>query len=540
MSYIERIRGPQSVTVVPANGVRREITDGIHPYAEGIRRAWLTRLDDLAGRPWSHGDAWDTNCFQTARKLIELANSSWSGYGHSDARTDYFNHAPRDHVWDKREKCWDQASVVAASVALPEPAPNDSYVIPEPTILPAETTAPVGDEDASVDVGALIRERLPLLDFVHLMSTEDEGEEWIVEPILPARRLVALYSAPKVGKSLLMLEIAVGIALGVTVLGVTPTPRKVLYVDFENDPRGDVKRRLEAMGYGAGDGQRLNDGLCYLSFPTIAKLDTAQGGYELLTAAQEYGCEVVVIDTVSRAVGGEENDNDTWLAFYRDTGMRLKGAGIACIRLDHSGKDLEKGMRGGSAKYGDVDAVWKLSAASETVLELICTDHRMPIEEDRLTLVREVAPNLHHRVAGDRTVALDAKEKELDDALDRLGIDAGTSVRQAKAKLREHGITFKNPVLERVLRARRMRLPQASPAPSGDASPQSLRPSPRPVSLKGDREGTTPVPKGTPSDDDVVKPMFVVACRRCYVQIHRDQATSGLCPKCVRETGLAP
>jgi hypothetical protein len=56
----------------------------------------------------------------------------------------------------------------------------------------------------------------------------------------------------------------------------------------------------------------------------------------------------VVIDTVSRAIDGEENSNDTW----------LNQLGIAMIRLDHSGKDETKGMRGGSAKSGDVDAVW--------------------------------------------------------------------------------------------------------------------------------------------------------------------------------------
>ena len=45
-----------------------------------------------------------------------------------------------------------------------------------------------------------------------------------------------------------MLEIAVGIARGTEVLGVTPDrPRNVLYVDFENDPRGDIRSRLEAM-----------------------------------------------------------------------------------------------------------------------------------------------------------------------------------------------------------------------------------------------------------------------------------------------------
>jgi uncharacterized protein YndB with AHSA1/START domain len=96
-------------------------------------------------------------------------------------------------------------------------------------------------------------------------------EEWIVEPLLPARRMIALYSAPKAGKSLLMLEIAVAIARGTEVLGATPDrPRRVLYVDFENDPRGDVRTRLEAMDVGPDQ----LDNLCYLTFPSLAKFDT--------------------------------------------------------------------------------------------------------------------------------------------------------------------------------------------------------------------------------------------------------------------------
>lgn len=532
MSYIERIRGPQQATVVPINGARREVADGVHPYAAAIRSAWLDRLDSLAARPWQQGDAWDTNCFVTARKLIELANSPWSGYGLADARADYLAHAPRDSKWDEREKCWVQAEKKAGAVMLPEPPPREEWIVPDVTILDAEV--------ADSEVGEAVRTRFPLLDFADLLSSDDDGEEWLLEPLLPARRLVALYSAPKVGKSLLMLEIAVGLALGAPTLGVTPEPARVLYVDFENDPRGDIKRRLEAMGYGPDDGIRLNENLCYLSFPTMAKLDTAQGAFELVTAVNEYACQVVVIDTVSRAVSGEENDNDTWLSFYRHTGLSLKQAGVACLRLDHSGKDAEKGMRGGSAKYGDVDAVWRLTASSATVLELVCTDHRMPLHEDRLTLVRESEPVLHHRVASDRTVALDAKEAELDKALDRLGIEFGASVRTAKKELREAGVTFNNGVLERVVKARKMRLPEVSPNPRGDASPKGAASSTLPVSRKGDREGTSPVPKGTPEDDEIEKPMFVVGCKSCYTPTDRDvaHANGGLCPQCAVAAGL--
>jgi hypothetical protein len=228
----------------------------------------------------------------------------------------------------------------------------------------------------------------------------------------------------------------------------------VLYVDFENDPRGDIRTRLEAMDVRP---EHL-DNLCYLSFPAIAKLDTQLGGYQLITAAQGYDCEVVVIDTVSRAVMGEENANDTWLAFYRNTGMHLKSLGIACIRLDHTGKDRAKGMRGGSAKYGDVDAVWKLDMISEDTLTLECTDHRMPIPEKFLAISRQAFP-LRHIVTGTHWAdALDAQAIRIDQMLDALGVSTHTSVRDCGQRLREAGEKVSNDALSRAVKARKLRL----------------------------------------------------------------------------------
>jgi len=142
---------------------------------------------------------------------------------------------------------------------------------------------------------------------------------------------------------------------------------------------------------------------------------------EYLLAA---GLPVVVIDTVSRAVKGDENDNDTWLSFYRHTGLKLKQAGVALIRLDHSGKDDAKGQRGGSAKSGDVDAVWRLSKVTDTVFRLDCEGNRMPVHERTLTLHRETLPHLHHRVdARGRVAADDAKVDELVKVMDHLDVN---------------------------------------------------------------------------------------------------------------------
>jgi Mrp family chromosome partitioning ATPase len=129
----------------------------------------------------------------------------------------------------------------------------DSEEPPPVTIL----SFPDEDDPEHSAVEALF----PRIDW-HKLWADETTEEWIVEPLIPARRLVALFSAPKVGKSLLMLELAAAIARGASVLGQPPQPpRRVLYVDFENDPRGDIRTRLKNMGLTPDD----LDNLVYLS-----------------------------------------------------------------------------------------------------------------------------------------------------------------------------------------------------------------------------------------------------------------------------------
>jgi len=297
--------------------------------------------------------------------------------------------------------------------------------------------------------------QFPALNWHDLWADESE-EEWIVEPILPARRLVAVYSPPKVGKSLLMLELATAIARGSEVLGTTPKRAyRVLYVDFENDPKVDTRDRLKAMGYGPDD----LGGLVVLSFPTMAALDTAAGAEELLSAAAVYGCEVIVIDTVSRAIKGEENENDTWLNFYRHTGLAVKQAGLALIRLDHTGKDEAKGQRGGSAKSGDVDAVWRLSKVTDTTFRLDCEAARLPIAEKTLVLHRESSPRLFHRVdAAGAMAAWGAKVEHLVDLLDANDVPDDASQKTVREWKTERGLTASNDVIAEVVKRRKGRV----------------------------------------------------------------------------------
>jgi len=314
----------------------------------------------------------------------------------------------------------------------------------------------------------------------HDLWADQTEEEWIVWPLLPARRLVALYSAPKVGKSLLMLELAAGVATGKQVLGFNTEPRRILYVDFENDPVADVRSRLQAMGY---EPTELSN-LFYLSFPGFSALDSERGSKELLATAQHFKVEAIFVDTVSRSVAGEENENDTWLKFYRHTGLKLKQAQIALMRLDHSGKDESKGQRGGSAKVGDVDAVWRMkrvrSDGGESFL-LECEAHRFQLDQEssRMMLDRLIDP-LRHEVVGGAIDAYDSDIAFWARTLDEMesSIDIGRDKARQDLKSAGYSKTFANERWPAIVKKRRETLGEFKMAPvpadgDGNAVPVS-------------------------------------------------------------------
>lgn len=252
---------------------------------------------------------------------------------------------------------------------------------------------------------------LAFLDWRLLASTPLEPVDWLVPGIIAARRGHVLYAATGVGKSLLSLEWAVT---------MVRAGRVVLYVDHENDPRGDVWERLQAMGVDADE----LDGLRYLSFPEMATLDTLAGGAELLALALDVGAAVVVVDTATRTVKGEENSNDTWTAWDRHTGVALRREGIAFLRIDHAGKDAERGQRGGSNKSTDVDLVWQLSRGNQDY-EFVLTNEkaRIPLTEPVIAFRRLFGPLRHDRIAVPTKLENEAaKMREIWIAMDEAGL----------------------------------------------------------------------------------------------------------------------
>lgn len=369
--------------------------------------------------------------------------------------------ADRDPVGIRLAHAWAErlAAVPGAAIALAQPAVNrpkadvsdhldagltlqqlDFGPVTEP---PGAGPDEPSDEQASADIGPLASR----IDWHAAYRDEDHDVDWLVDGIIERGRLIALYSAPKAGKSLLALDWAAALATGHNPDG---TIISVLYCDYENTP-GDVVDRLRDLGY--HDPAEL-DQLHYLSLPNLPPLDTPAGGDALLAAARTVGAQLVIIDTASRSIRGEENAADTWNAWYSSTGIKLKRDGIALLRLDHSGKDEKKGQRGSSAKAGDVDLVLHLVADGDR-LELVAEQRRQSYYLEHVSLRRVERDG---RLTHEPTTRAENGDRAVNDLIALLataGLPAHAGRPTVKAWLDANGYRVTKRTLEQSLRIRR-------------------------------------------------------------------------------------
>lgn len=222
--------------------------------------------------------------------------------------------------------------------------------------------------------------------------------QWVTAPILATGRVTLLYSPGKTGKSLIAIEAAAAIATGRPALATTqPTqPQHVLYIDQEMT-QDDWIDRLTDMGYNTSDEHNLATYLHLAQLQNWPPMDTPTGGKTVETEALRIGATTVIIDTASKVIAGEENANDTQQAFYRNTLIPLKRAGIAVLVLDHTGKDLERGARGASAKTDNIDFAFELLQRGKDLLTLRCTHARVrdPLLQEPTFLRRTATPLAH-------------------------------------------------------------------------------------------------------------------------------------------------
>ena len=295
-----------------------------------------------------------------------------------------------------------------------------------------------------------------MIDWGDFWTKDHKTEDWLIDPIVARGRSTVIHAEAKTGKSLLALFMAAHLALGRSVLSTAEgAPVYVGYVDMEMT-EADVRERLADLGFGPDDDLGP---LRYYLMPSIGALDTQEGGKRFVAMAIDAGLDVLIFDTLSRIVEGEENSADTIRAFARHTGSPLKAAGITVVRLDHTGKDASKGARGSSAKNEDADVVWSLGKISGG-LQLKATHARPGWVPKIVNLLATSDPLAYHLAPDPAKAAVYRLVARLDD----LGVPNDYGRNRSAQALRDAGEQFSTDNIAAAIKIRQERQPPGSDA----------------------------------------------------------------------------
>lgn len=292
------------------------------------------------------------------------------------------------------------------------------------------------------------------VDWEKLLNGPIKPPEWLLWPLVERGQLASLYSAPKQGKSLLALEMAAAAAAGNPYFGRRANdPVDVLYLDQENTET-DLRERLNDMGYSPRDLQRLT----YLSFPPVPPLDTQNGGKQVAELAARFMPDLMVFDTLSKFIEGDENEAATWGRFYRYTALPLRRNGIAALWIDHTGKDAAKGARGSIAKAADVDTAFSLTYEPRKGTRTLKREHsRNGHAPEQVVLTVNMDPLRHAAITATESTQHAAIERLIAE-LDRLGLPNDTGGRKARTAFTEAGVKYSTEYLQVAIRERKKRL----------------------------------------------------------------------------------
>ena len=174
----------------------------------------------------------------------------------------------------------------------------------------------------------------------------------LVEGLISENSFCVMYGAPGSGKSFCALDIGLSIASGMPWHDKQTQQGSVLYIAGEGV--GGLKRRVKAFhsyhGLSSiGSFHVLQQAINFRDEPSVKRLlrsiDREDGNFN-----------VVIVDTVARALPGSDENSATDMGAFVDACDRIRHhTGAAVMGVHHSGKDVSRGMRGSSALLGAVD-----------------------------------------------------------------------------------------------------------------------------------------------------------------------------------------
>ena len=211
-----------------------------------------------------------------------------------------------------------------------------------------------------------------------LLSSQFPEPTWAVPGLLPTG-LVVLAGRPKLGKSWLSLQMAIAVGSGGIVLNRRVDRGKVLYLALEDNPRR-IQDRLCKQRTSAAANVEFR-----FEWPALVeKRGDNRGTLALMEAINANGYNLVIIDTISRALGHADqlDQADMNVAFGSLQRMAME-RDICLLLVDHHRKsaggvgDVIDDVMGATSKVGVADAaigIYRERGKSDAILKVAGRD----------------------------------------------------------------------------------------------------------------------------------------------------------------------
>ena len=190
----------------------------------------------------------------------------------------------------------------------------------------------------------------------------------LIEPgLLPPDGILFVGGEPKVGKSILVANLALSLAAGVDRMGFPiPAPRRVLICQFEL-PMPQFVRRLSLMRRSVG--AAADEHLLVDTRVAGNLLSAAQGLNHFVAAARAAQAQVIILDPLYSTHDQDENDTRAMAALCQSLLRLREASGAALVIVHHIRKtigrhEIGSAFRGSSALHAVGDSYVLLTRPS--------------------------------------------------------------------------------------------------------------------------------------------------------------------------------
>jgi len=208
-------------------------------------------------------------------------------------------------------------------------------------------------------------------EFTRADSLELTEIKWVVDDYIEADSLAQVFGDPGGGKSFVAIDLACCVATGKPWHGHDVKQGSVFYIAGEG--HNGLARRLKA--WQIGNGTSLAGVPLYKSHRAAQLYDATEAAVVAESIKQlsaEANCipSMIVIDTLARNHGGDENSTQDMNAFIQHLDVYLRQPWRCCVMVvHHSGVADKDRSRGSTALKGALDAEYKcqLDSNSKTI-----------------------------------------------------------------------------------------------------------------------------------------------------------------------------